>query len=54
MKMRVGFQVLDILDAAGRKVINDIDLMAMVQAQFSQMRPNKTGPAGNQDFHKQK
>src|SRR3989344_8463474 len=43
-------QMLDIFNGSCREVINDMDLIPEAKKQFRQMRPDKTGPSGDQHF----
>jgi hypothetical protein len=49
MKTRVRFEVLDILEAAGRKVVNHVDFIAAFQINVGKVRPDKARPACNQN-----
>jgi hypothetical protein len=42
-------QATDILFCARKKVVHAEDIMAAVHQPVAKMRPQKTGPAGNQD-----
>jgi hypothetical protein len=49
MKTRVGFQVLYVLNAAGREIVYDIDLITTLEVSIRKMRPDKPGSTCNQD-----
>jgi hypothetical protein len=51
MKGRIAFEVLDILNRAGREVIYDMDLVAARKQSLRQMGANKSGPSGYQYTH---
>jgi hypothetical protein len=48
---RIAFEVLNILNRAGREVIYDMDLIAAREQSLRQMGANKSGPTGYQYTH---
>jgi hypothetical protein len=47
MKAGMFFEMADILDAPGRKIIDDKYFISALQIGIAQMRTNKSGAAGN-------
>ena len=45
MKTGLAFEVLDVLDRSGGKVVDDVDLVAALDVSVSKMRSDKTGAA---------
>ena len=47
VKVRVVFQMVNVLDAAGGKIVDDEDLVATLEVCVAEMRADEAGAAGN-------
>jgi len=52
VKIGIPFQMKDIVDFTGGKVIDDKDLMALLQKIFRKVRTDESSAACNESFHK--
>src|SRR5262245_60411689 len=51
MEARQSLDPIDVLHRAGRKIVNDIDLVAAFEVAFGEVRSDEAGSARNQYFH---
>ena len=54
MKALVVFEVVDVLDAAGGKIVEHIDLVAAFEKSFGEVGADETRASRNEDFHNQR
>jgi hypothetical protein len=45
VKTRLAFEVLDVFDRSGGKIVDDVDFVAALNVSVSQMRSDETGAA---------
>src|SRR5205085_10741810 len=53
MKSRTGAQMADIINAAGRQVVEDENLIASPETSVGQVRPDEPRPAGAEHAHQE-
>ena len=51
VEVRVPLEVLDVVDAAGGEVVEDVDLVTAKQTSIREMGADKSGAAGDQNAH---